>query len=505
MEKDILQMKNIEKSFPGVKALDKVNLNLKKGEIHGLIGENGAGKSTLMKILLGIYHPDKGEIFLNGKKVNIDSPHTAIKHGITLVPQELNLIPELSVTENIFLEEKPKQNIFGLIDWKTAKKKAKKQLEVMNTFLDIDKKAKDLSTSEQQIVSIARCLIFGFDILLLDEPTASLSKEETEILFKIMRDIRQEGKTIVFISHFLEEIKQITDRVTILRDGEFIKEDNTSNLSIKNMIYYMTDREFEKIPIERKTEISEEAFLEVRDLNVEDELKDISFDVKKSEILGVAGLVGAGRTELFKTIYGLIKKTSGQILIDGSEVNIKNPSIAQKHGIAYVPEERKSEGIIPLLSVSENMTLPIYKNKSKFGLINYREIEETVNHYIDEIGIKTPSSETKIKNLSGGNQQKAILARAMALDLKLLILDEPTRGIDIQAKDEIHKIIGNLADSGITVIVISSEEEELYAVSDRIMVMHEGKVKGFIKNDKQKSDLHKDVLEMAFDESEKNK
>lgn len=491
----VLEMKGICKDFPGTHALSEVDFNLKAGEIHALIGENGAGKSTLMNVLMGVHKLDKGEILLNGVKIENNSPYEAMLKGISIVPQELNLIPEVSVAENIFLGNEQKKGGKGFLDWKITELKAAELLDKLGISIDVKTKLCLISAAYQQLVSIARSLAAGFQILILDEPTASLTINEAELLFKVLKQLRKEGKSIIFITHHLDEVKDISDRVTIMRDSRVVLNDITENLSIDEMIFYMANKKIEKT-IREERNVSKEVFLEVCDYSRENEFENISFSVHKGEIFGIAGLIGAGRTELFKAIYGLTKKKTGKIYIQGDEVEISNPKAAINKGIGYVPEERRRMGMFPILPVYENMMISSYNELSTAGLINYSEVRNSTDRYIDELHIKTPSNEKAIKDLSGGNQQKVILARWIAKNVKLLILDEPTRGIDVNAKGEIYKLITKMADGGMTVVVISSEIEELLEITDRIMVMHEGRIKGFI--DKPRNYKREDVLAIAL-------
>jgi ribose transport system ATP-binding protein len=491
----VLEMKGISKTFPGTQALTDVDLRLKPGEIHALIGENGAGKSTLMNVLMGIYKMDQGEIILNGSKVDIHSPHDALLKGISMVPQELNLIPEVSVCENIFLGNEQNSKKGGFINWKAAKETAEELMKKMGANIDVTQKLSQLSPAYQQLVSIARSLAAGTQILILDEPTASLTLNEAELLFNAMKQMRSKGQSIIFITHHLKEVKEITDRVTIMRDSRVVYRGDTKDLSIDEMILHMANRKVEKL-INVKREVGNDVFLEVRDFNRKNEFTNISFQIYKGEIFGIAGLVGAGRTELVKAIYGLTKKDSGKIFIDGHEVEIKSPRDIIRYGIGYVPEERRKEGIFPIMSVYENLMMPSYKKISKAGLIHFDQAKKLTNRFISELAIKTSSHSKVIKELSGGNQQKVIFARWMAKGVKMLILDEPTRGIDINAKTEIHKLIKQKANEGVTVIVISSEIEEVLSVADRIMVMHEGHIKGFIESPQDL--VQEDILKMAL-------
>jgi len=488
-----LEMKGISKMFPGTQALLGVDFDLKKGEIHALIGENGAGKSTLMNILMGVHQSDEGEIFLNQAKIEPKSPHDMLIKGIGMVPQELNLETELSVAENIYLGNE--QLLGKIINWKTTAQKAKKAIEKLGVHIDVNQRLGNISAAYQQLVSIVRSLEAGSNILILDEPTAALMVSESQQLFRVMRQLKDEGKSMILITHHLEEVKEICDRVTVMRDGKKICTHKTEELSVDQMICFMANQEVEKTG-RIKRDVSHEVFFEAKNFSRDGEFHNISFEVNKGEIFGLAGLVGAGRTELFNSIYGLTKKKTGQIFIENKEINIKDPYTAIQNGIGYVPEERRRYGVFPVLSIYENMLLPSYYSLLRYGIISFRKVKQIANQSIVDLGIKTPGNEVQIKSLSGGNQQKVILGRWMAKNVKLLILDEPTRGIDVRAKGEIYKLIRRLADKGMTVIVISSEIQELLVLADRIMVMHEGAMTAIVDNtDKLESE---DILKFAY-------
>lgn len=493
MDNNILEMKNITKLFPGVKALNEVNFSVKRGEIHGLIGENGAGKSTLMKVLMGIYKADSGEICFDGKPVNIVSPSFATSIGIGMVPQELNLNPFVSAAENIFLGNERKNKVH-CIDWKKTKEEAIEALKVIGVDVDPSITVSKLSVAQQQLIQIARVLVTGAQLLVFDEPTASLTISETEFLLSLMKKLKEQGKTIIFITHHLEELLSTTDRITVMRDGSLVDVSETSNITKDKLIEKMAGKKVTQIE-RTEREIKDEIFLSVENFTRGREFKNVSFNVRKGEILGVGGLVGSGRTELMNAIFGLTKVSQGKITIDGQEVVISNPSQAIKLGIGYVPEERRLHGIFPILSVQENCVVSIYDKLFKLLHIDYVEAEKIINEYIEKIHIKTPTSSTPIQSLSGGNQQKVILSRWLARHTKLLILDEPTRGIDVNAKSEIYALIKEIADSGVTIIVVSSEHEELLMLTDRIMVMHEGVVKGIRNTCTMKQ---QDILEIAL-------
>lgn len=478
MSEYLLEMKQIVKKFPGTLALNHVDFNLKSGEVMALIGENGAGKSTLMNVLMGVLKPEEGEVYLQGTKIEIKSPYEALQHGIGMVPQELNLVTELSIAENIYLGCHQKTN--GIFDWKKTAQNAQIILKKLKVDIDPKEKVKNITAAFQELVSIARTLVFGSNIIILDEPTASLTIQEKDHLFEVVRMLKSEGKTIVIITHHLDEVKELSDRVTIMRDGTLVKVCQTDEVTTDEMIFYMANQKVEKNKIIKRN-VSDEIVLEARGLTRKGEFEDVSFQVRKGEIFGVAGLVGAGRTELFSCIYGLTKSHSGSLYLNGKEVVMKSPVDAIANGIGLVPEERRKQGMFALLSIYENVMMPSYHTISSKGVINFDEAKKRTNRQIDAMRIKTPSCNTQIKNLSGGNQQKVILGRWMEKNVDILILDEPTRGIDVRAKGEIYRLIREMADNGVTVIVISSEMDELISVSDRIMVMHEGLVKGFME------------------------
>ena len=493
MAEYLLEMKQIVKQFPGTLALDHVDFTLEQGEVMALIGENGAGKSTLMNVLMGMLQPDSGEMVLRGQTITNRSPYEALQKGIGMVPQELNLVSDLSIAENIFLGLHQKKG--NRIDWDHMRSKAKEMLDKLEVDIDPGKKISEVSAAYQQLVSIARTLVFGSNIIILDEPTASLTLNETEHLFKNIRKLKNEGKAIIMITHHLDEVLEIADRVTIMRDGKLIRISNTSDLSIDDMIYYMANQKVEKSQhIVRP--VSDQVFLKVIGLCRGKEFQNVDFEVKKGEIFGVAGLVGAGRTELFSCLYGLTKKDKGKVYLEGKEVEITSPNEAISYGIGLVPEERRNQGMFPILSIYENIMMPNYHKVTRMGRINFSQAREAANRHIQALRIKTPDCLTQIKNLSGGNQQKVILGRWMEKQVKLFILDEPTRGIDVRAKGEIYKLIRDMADSGITVIVISSEIEELLTLADRIMIMNGGRVKGFVvpNEDMEREDILKVAL-----------
>lgn len=474
-QQPILQMKNIIKEFPGVKALDGVNLELYEGKAMGLMGENGAGKSTLMKVLSGVYKKDGGEIYYKGKLEDIKDTKDAQEKGIAIIHQELNLIHDLSIGENIFLGREPRK-AFGKIDWK----KLHSDAQILLNKLDVNCSSKELlgtlSIGQQQMVEIAKALSLNAKIIIMDEPTDALTDKETESLFKVINELKSEGKSIVYISHRLKEIFEMCDYITVIRDGRYVGQENVSDVNEDKMIEMMVGRkltdQFPKLEVEKK-----DVILEVKNLKNQ-YVHDVSFSVKGGEILGISGLMGAGRTELAKTIYGYYKKQSGQIYIKGNKVENKSPKDGLKNGIAYVSEDRKGDGLILGLSVKENMSISsLDRVSSPFRVNKQKELDE-VKDYIKKMNIKTPSENQIIKNLSGGNQQKVAIGKALMTHPEVLILDEPTRGVDVGAKKEIYDLINEFKKQGKAVIMISSEMPEILGMSDRILVISEGKVSG---------------------------
>ncbi|MEW8996590.1 MAG: xylose ABC transporter ATP-binding protein [Thermoanaerobacter sp.] len=491
MSEYILEMYNITKEFPGIRALDNVSFKVKRGEIHALCGENGAGKSTLMKILSGVYPYGtySGEIFFNGEKLILHSIKDAEKKGIAIIHQELALIKELSVKENIFIGNEPNKN--GIVDFDQMYLNAKKILQQFNLDIDPNTLVKNLGVGQQQLVEIAKALSKNASLLILDEPTSSLTEADVEILLKILKKLKENGVTCIYISHKLDEVMEIADTVTVIRDGKTIGTDSVKNLTKEKIISMMVGRELSQL-YPREEHFIGEVIFEVKDFNVYDTklpnrkiVKNVSFKLRKGEILGIAGLIGAGRTELVSSIFGSYPgKWTGDVYLEGKNVIIKNPSDALKYGIAMVPEDRKKEGLISLMSVKENMTISNLENykKNLIGTINENRELLDVKDYIKKINIKTSHFSTQVKNLSGGNQQKVVLAKNLLSKPKILILDEPTRGIDVGAKYEIYKLMFSLAKEGISIIMISSELPEILGISDRIIVIHDGEKKGEFEN-----------------------
>lgn len=474
----MLKMENISKIFPGVKALDKVNVTAYGGEVTALMGENGAGKSTLMKILSGVYEKDEGRIFIEGKEVNIKGIKEAEKLGVTIIHQELSVIPNLTVAQNIFLGSEKVSKITRKIDKKLLIERSKLFLEQIGCTVDPEALVKDINVGEKQMVEIAKALTKNSRIIIMDEPTTALTEVETKKLFKVIGNLKEKGLAIIYISHRMEEIFTMCDRVAVLRDGKYAGEAKIDDIDNDKLISMMVGRTIEDQFPYRKVEKGE-TILSIKNLTYNNKVKNASFTVNAGELLGIAGLMGAGRTELAKTIFGDFKSESGEIFIDGEKVNITCPRDAINKGICYLPEDRKKEGLILGMSVTENMTLgnlQTYENKLK-RVIKSLERKD-VEDYVKKLRIKTPSTEQLIKNLSGGNQQKVILSKWLLLSPKVLIVDEPTRGIDVGAKKEIYQLLNELKAMGKAIIMISSDLSEVLGISDRVMVMREGEISG---------------------------
>ena len=486
MDDTTLVMENISKVFPGVNALDSVNFDLKKGEIHALAGENGAGKSTLIKVLTGVYPIDGGQISLDGKPVHFGSTMDAERHGISTVYQEINLCPNLSVAENIYIGREPKKGPF--IDWKTMNQNAEKLLfDRLNIRIDAKKLLSSYSIAVQQLVAIARAVDTSRGILILDEPTSSLDKGETAKLFDVMRSLKSQGFSIIFVTHFLDQIYEISDRITILRNGKLVGSYPIAELSQIELVSKMIGREMseiEKLESIKKSskKISDQTIVEAEDYGKRGLINPFGLKIKKGEVLGFAGLLGSGRTEVASLLFGIEKADHGVMTIGGKKYTYINPKRAIDEGFGFCPEDRKDEGIAGDLTIRENIILAMQANRGVFKYLPMKTQEEITQKYIELLSIKTPSMEQKIKNLSGGNQQKVILARWLATNPQILILDEPTRGIDIGAKSEIQKLILNLSREGMTIIFISSELPEIIRCCDRVIVLRDKKVIGELES-----------------------
>jgi len=485
-ETTLLLAKGIGKSYPGVKALNNVNLNLRKGEVHAILGENGAGKSTLMKIISGAISYDEGELLYKGEPLNVSHPKEAQELGISIVYQEFNLLPELTVAENIYINREP-QSKFNklLINDSKLNQDAQEVLKRLNSPINPKEKVANLSVAEQQMVEIAKALSFNCELLIMDEPTAALTDSEIDVLFEIVNKLKEEGVAIAFISHRMEELHLIVDRVTIIRDGEFVSEYLFKDKTLDELIQDMVGRQLtSKYPAKPNYNKGEKV-LEVKNLNRNGVLHNISFAAHKGEILGIAGLMGSGRTELARAICGADNIDSGEIFIGEVAVKIKSPEQAIRLGIGYITEDRKKNGLALSLNIKENVVLSSHKEFSNiFGFMKQRQVLNITDQYIADLKIKTYGSEQLTGNLSGGNQQKVVLAKWLCKHTKILIFDEPTRGIDIGAKFEIYQLMYELVKNGITIIMISSELPEVLSMSDRILVMKEGEIAGeLLKNE----------------------
>ena len=477
--KVVLSLENITKKYPGVLALNKVSMDFLEGEVHALLGENGAGKSTLIKAVAGAIDIDSGIIKINGQEYHRITPSLSKSLGIEVIYQEFNLVPTLSVAENIFLCEKSENSI--LFSAKEIEKKAVKVLDQFGVNIDPRSIVQDLSIAEQQIVEIAKAVSKNVKILIMDEPSAPLSVSEVEMMFKIINQLKMNGVTIIYISHRLEEVFQISDRVSVMRDGCYITTKNTKETNRQELINLMVGRELKESYPPRKN-LPGEIALEVKNLTGNG-VRNISFSVRKGEILGISGLVGAGRTELAQLIFGAAHMEQGEISINGNPVKIKSPSDAIKHRIGFLTEDRKGQGLFLEMAVKWNIVFPIIKQISKFGVVNTKKEDEIARKYKERINIKTPDLSQQVINLSGGNQQKVVLAKSLAAESDILIFDEPTRGIDVGAKQEIYHLMTELADNGIAILMISSDMEELLGMSDRIIVLCEGELVGEVQKD----------------------
>jgi ribose transport system ATP-binding protein len=468
----LLSMEHVNKSFPGVQALNDVALQVAKGEVHALVGENGAGKSTLMKILTGALPKDSGTIRLEGREVSIQTPGDALALGISMIHQELNLVPYLDVGENIYLGREPVGPL-GRIHWRRLYADAEAQLQDMRMNLDPHALVGELSIAQQQMVEIGKALSRHAQLIIMDEPTSSLTERETDQLFEMIRSLKSQGVTIVYISHRLEEIFEIADRVTVLRDGKTVGTYPVKQVTPASLVEKMIGRDvqemFAKEPAPRQNTV-----LEVKHLESADFLRDITFKLDRGEILGLAGLVGSGRTTLARTLFGAEPTQGGEIWIEGRQVRINSPQAAIRQRIGLVPEDRKDQALFLNMAVSENIVMSDLPHLSRFGLLEPGRIREVARTYVDRLGIRTPSLHQRTRNLSGGNQQKIAIARWLTLNPRILILDEPTRGIDVGAKAEVHALMSRLAKEGMGILMISSELPEILGVSDRILVMREG-------------------------------
>lgn len=472
----LLEMRNISKAFPGVQALSNVSIDLHHGEVVALVGENGAGKSTLMKILTGIYRADEGEIFLNGKKVNVTSTKKATELGISMIHQELNLMKDLTIAENIFIGREPKGFLNLFIKDAELNRMTKQLFDQLSIDLDAKTKVEQLTIAKQQLVEIAKALSFESKILIMDEPTTALTETEIDVLFEIIENLKKNGVGIIYISHRMDELKRISDRIIIMRDGEFVDTLRTSETDIKQVIHLMVGRE---VYIESKPNIAQEnqdTVLELKNVSTNSHIKNISFTLRKGEILGFAGLMGAGRTEVANAIFGIDKIKMGDIILRGKKVKISNPAQAVQNGIGFLTEDRKHLGLLLDMDVKTNVALATMKNFHRAGFVQDDEIAKKAEHYVEKLRIKTPTIDQHIRFLSGGNQQKVVISKWLLRDCDILIFDEPTRGIDVGAKGEIYRLLEDLASQGKAIIMISSELPEILRMSHRIAVMSEGRI-----------------------------
>ena len=480
MGKEILKLREISKSFGGVHALKNVDFSCLEGEVHCIAGENGAGKSTLLKIISGLYNPDSGQLFLEGKEVYFKNPQHAQEHGIAMVYQELTLIPEMTVAENIFLSIEPKKKL-GLIDKKRILQDIKKLMNTYGIAIDPNAIVKNLPIAFQQMTEILKILIRDPKIIILDEPTSALAGQEVEKLFEIVKEMVKQLKTIIFISHRSEEIFSISDRITVLKDGEYIGTESIAQLDDDKLIKMMIGRSLTQIfPISNYIK-NDKQVLAVNDLSINNVISNVSFEMMQGEVLGIAGLAGHGQTELLEGIAGMLKKQSGTIQVNGIEVETENPWNAMKAGISLVPIDRKTEGLFLDLSVRENLSITTLNKRQTGSIINRQKENTFLKSYVDKLSIKLAHLDIPVKNLSGGNQQKVVLGRQLAFNPKILLFNEPTRGIDIQAKSDFYHIMRELTESGIGVIIYSSELVEIIGMCDRVLVMYEGKITGNLK------------------------
>lgn len=477
MAEYILQMENISKTFPGVKALDNVRLDVKKGEVHALVGENGAGKSTLIKILAGVHQPDPGaKFYFEGKKAKISKPLDATKLGISIIYQDLSLFPNLSVGENIYIGHDSDKKSWSTIDWKKINEIAKKALDELGVDINPRTEVQQLPIARQQLVEIARALAFDSKLIVMDEPTSSLSAGEIEKLYEVIENLKRKGISVIFIGHKLDELFRVADKFTVLRDGKYVGTYDKNDLNEEKLIRLMVGRDVTYEKVTSSVEIGE-TILEVKNLSKQGNFKDISLELRKGEVLGITGLVGSGRTELAQAIFGVNRPDSGTIKLYGKEIKVNSSNDALRNGIAYIPEARQTQGLILPQSVINNISLPsIRRMLNKFRLIDRKKEVSLAEEYVKRLDVRPAMPKLPVSNLSGGNQQKVVIAKWLATNPKLIIFDEPTNGIDIGAKAEIHKLIRKLADDGIGVIVISSELPEILAISDRIIVMRHGRI-----------------------------
>lgn len=483
-----IQMNDIYKAFGANQVLTGVHFDLQEGEVHALMGENGAGKSTMMNILTGLHNRDSGTIVIDGQERYFENPKEAEQNGIAFIHQELNVWPDMTVLDNLFIGKELRSK-FGLLKSKEMKALAKRQFEKLAVTIPLEKEAGRCSVGEQQMIEIAKALMTDAKVIIMDEPTAALTEREIEKLFEVINALRKEGVSIVYISHRMEEIFTVCDRITVMRDGKTVDTKTISETNFDEVVRKMVGRELTDRYPERNPNIGE-TVLEVKNATIQGVFDSVNFSVKSGEIVGVAGLMGAGRTEIMRALFGLDKLDSGEIWVGGRKASVKNPYEAVKLGIGFITEDRKNEGLVLDFSIRENMALPNLTSFSKKGVIDYKTETDFVDLLIKRLRIKAESGETNAKNLSGGNQQKVVIAKWVGIGPKVLILDEPTRGVDVGAKREIYQLMNELTDRGVAIIMVSSELPEVLGMSDRILVVHEGRISGEL----QKSDATQEKI-----------
>ena len=489
----LLEVENVRKSFPGVLALDNVSFRLKRGHVHALMGENGAGKSTLMKIIAGIYEPDSGSFRLKGQEIRLTSPLDALQYGIAMIHQELNLMNYMTVAENIWIRREP-LNGLGFVRHHEMRRRTRELFDRLDIRIDPEAEVRDLSVANRQMVEIAKAVSYNSDILIMDEPTSALTEKEVTHLFQIIRTLKAQGTGIIYITHKMNELFEIADEVSVFRDGRFVGEHPAASVTRDEIIKLMVGREITQMFPKQIVPIGD-VVLSVKNLTLEGRFRDISFDLRKGEILGLAGLVGSGRSNVAETLFGVTPATSGTIAIEGSEIAIRNPGVAMDAGMAFLTEDRKESGCFLLLSVVDNMQVAVLRDKYvRAGFVDEGAIEKLCREQTARLRVRTPDLDEPVLNLSGGNQQKVLIARWLMTHPRILILDEPTRGIDVGSKAEIHRLISELAANGVAVLMISSEMPEVLGMSDRVLVMHEGRMTGIVE---RKDATQVKIMELA--------
>lgn len=483
MNSPFLELENISKTFPGVKALNKVRFDIYPGEVHSLVGENGAGKSTLIKVMSGAHQPDEGGIIkINGEQVKISNPIDAIKKGISVIYQDFSLFGNLTVAENIVINQIIEKNRL-ILNWKEIRTKAEEALKVVGIKINPNEIVDNLSVAKKQMVAIAGAIAQNAKMIIMDEPTSALSKQEVENLYGIIDMLKSKNIAVMFVSHKMDELFRVSDRFTVFRDGQYVDTVKANDIDRKTLISKMVGRDISILNY-ANLNIKEETILEIKDLSKKGNYKNINLKLYKGEVLGITGLVGAGRSELFQTIFGILKSDSGKIILEGKELKSNSPWTALEKGIGYIPESRQTQGLVLEKKVSDNITLPLLKKfTNKLGIINTKKQSTLVHDLINKLDVRPKDENLTASQLSGGNQQKVVIAKWIAANPKILIVDEPTNGVDIGAKADIHKILRDLAESGTSIIVISSELPEILSISDRILVMRKGCISGEFKND----------------------